>query len=570
MLNNLKLRNKLRAINYALLALVIAFGVFAVNGMGRMRQTAREIDEDWMFTSNLVGELKAAFLDMRVQLLTALSVPELAAEKLRACDARMNDVVELGDKLVAVLVAPAKAPLKAAYQRAIAAYTTERDRFMVALRAGRRDEALTIVRAAGPHVADAMAALDGLSRYHVTGAREASERAAATYSSARQLIFIAIFLFLLASVIGGEFFGRQIASPLIEVTRLAAQVADGDLGKDTMTYQGRDEVGALADAQRRSIATLRGITGELGRVIEATRNGDLDARCDSASYRGAYRALLDDVNVMIAAFGEPIRTATTSADSLASSAEELSSVSHKMEETAKQTSEQAGMVSAASEQVSKTTQSVAAAIEQMNASIREIAKSAAEAARVASSAVKAAEATNGSIARLGESSADIGKVVKVITAIAQQTNLLALNATIEAARAGEAGKGFAVVANEVKELAKETAKATEDISQRIEAIQSDTGLAVSAIGEISTIIGQISDISNTIAGAVEEQSATTSDIGRNVSESARGTAEIAKNVSGVAAAAQDALQNAQHTLTAATALATMSNQLQKAVARYAT
>src|SRR5439155_15096531 len=178
----------------------------------------------------------------------------------------------------------------------------------------------------------------------------------------------------------------------------------------------------------------------------------------------------------------------------------------------------ANVASAAAEQVSRNVTTVSTAAEEMGASIKEIAKNANEAARIATSAVKVAERTNTTVAKLGESSAEIGNVVKVITSIAQQTNLLALNATIEAARAGEAGKGFAVVANEVKELAKQTAKATEDIGRKIVAIQTDTKGAVEAIGRIGAIINQIHDLQNTVASAVEEQTATTNEIGRNVSE----------------------------------------------------
>ena len=204
------------------------------------------------------------------------------------------------------------------------------------------------------------------------------------------------------------------------------------------------------------------------------------------------------------------------AQTLAASSDQLTSSSQAMAANSEETSAQAGTVSAAAEQVSKNVQTVAAGAEEMTASIKEIAKNAHEATRVATSAVKMAELTSATIAKLGESSIEIGKVIKVITSIAEQTNLLALNATIEAARAGEAGKGFAVVANEVKELAKETAKATEDISQKIDAIQGDTNEAVKAIKEIREIIGQVNDISTTIASAVEEQTATTNEIGRNV------------------------------------------------------
>ena len=253
---------------------------------------------------------------------------------------------------------------------------------------------------------------------------------------------------------------------------------------------------------------------------------------------------------------------------LGASAEELTIISQQMAGNAEETATQASVVSSASGEVSKNVSVVAAGSEEMMASIREISKSANESARVARNAVTAAETTNRTIGKLGESSSEIGKVIKVITSIAQQTNLLALNATIEAARAGEAGKGFAVVANEVKELAKETAKATEEIGQKIEAIQTDTRSAVQAIGEIGTIINQINDISNTIASAVEEQTATTNEIVRNVTDASRGVGEIATNISGVATAAQSTTLGATNTQQAAKALSSMAAELRTLVQQF--
>ncbi|WP_166820383.1 methyl-accepting chemotaxis protein [Thalassoroseus pseudoceratinae] len=228
---------------------------------------------------------------------------------------------------------------------------------------------------------------------------------------------------------------------------------------------------------------------------------------------------------------------------VASSITEASNALHtnfqSMAETSEETSQKAEVAAAAGEQASKNVETVAAAAEELSQSIDEIARHVQEASRMTEQAVSESNRTNASINELEGASKQIGEVIKVITSIAQQTNLLALNATIEAARAGEAGKGFAVVANEVKELARQTAKATEEISHKIAAIQTSSGEAIGAITSIGESIRRINEISTTIAGAVEEQTAATSEISRNVAEAARGTAEVSSSITVVASAAEE-------------------------------
>lgn len=263
-----------------------------------------------------------------------------------------------------------------------------------------------------------------------------------------------------------------------------------------------------------------------------------------------------------------LSTATDTTTKITATSEELAAATSQMTTHAEQTSQQAKQVSQGAEQVYKNVQTVAAAAEEMAIGVREIAKNASEAARVATGAVEISQATNDTIKKLGDSSTEIGKVIKVITSIAQQTNLLALNATIEAARAGEAGKGFAVVANEVKELAKETAKATEDISRKIETIQSDTHGAVLAIGEISAIINQINDYQSSIASAVEEQTATTNEISRSVNQAASTSESIARNIGVVAEEAQGTNQNAEEARRSVDELSRLAAKLQQVIAQF--
>jgi methyl-accepting chemotaxis protein len=343
------------------------------------------------------------------------------------------------------------------------------------------------------------------------------------------------------------------------------KIANGDLTATMAKASDQDQIHEWLVMLKENIHAL---VVDASTLAESSAQGRFDRRADVSKHHGDYRTIIEGVNQTLEAIVAPLRATAESASSLASSSEELTAVSQNMAGTAEETAVQANVVSAASEQVSRNVASVASAAEQMQASIREISKNANDSARVAKNAVGMAHGTNDTMKKLGESSREIGNVIKVITSIAQQTNLLALNATIEAARAGEAGKGFAVVANEVKELAKQTAKATEEISQKIEAIQGDTKGAVTAIEEIGAIINQINDISNSIASAVEEQTVTTNEIGRSVTEAAQGVNEIAKNIGGVATSAKNTTQGANDTKTASLDLSQMAARLQASVSKY--
>jgi methyl-accepting chemotaxis protein len=344
---------------------------------------------------------------------------------------------------------------------------------------------------------------------------------AAAYSRARTITLVALILGFVVGAIVCVLVIRLIRQQLTTVAAALDAVAEGDL-TIAAEVRSRDELGAMAEAVNRARDGLR-----------AT-----------------------------------ITALTSGAYTLGEGTQRLTSVTARLAHGAREATSQAGIVAASAGDVSASVQSVAAGSDQMGASIREIAENANSAAQVASSAVSVAQATNDTVAKLGTSSEEIGNVVKVITQIAEQTNLLALNATIEAARAGEAGKGFAVVATEVKDLAQETAKATEDISRRVEAIQADTTQAVEAIAEISRIISEINDYQVTIASAVEEQTATTNEMSRSIGDAADGSSNIAGNINVVHEAVQaqtDALSEADQSVVELTQVA---DELRAVVARF--
>jgi methyl-accepting chemotaxis protein len=366
-----------------------------------------------------------------------------------------------------------------------------------------------------------MSPLDTLTQIeqHDASAIDASGRHSA--DSARTFT-VALVLFGIGAAFGlGLFLARSISRPLGQSVESLDALARKDLTQ-TLDVTASDETGRMATSLNGAIDGLRGALG----------------------------------------------TIDTNAVGLANAAEELSAISTQIGANSEETSAQSNMVAAASEQVTQNVSAVATAVEEMTASIAEISKSATEASSVAAQAVTIAADTNTNVQQLGDSSAEIGNVVKLITSIAEQTNLLALNATIEAARAGDAGKGFAVVASEVKDLATETAKATDEISRRIDEVQRDTTAAVQSIGKITEIITRINDIQTGIAGAVEEQAATTNEIGRSVDEAAKGVNDITQNISSVASAAQDTARGVVSSTQSVRELNRMANDLKQLVGEF--
>ncbi|GAA2327274.1 methyl-accepting chemotaxis protein [Dactylosporangium salmoneum] len=339
-----------------------------------------------------------------------------------------------------------------------------------------------------------------------------------TVHSTRLAVIVLLGVAMVLAVALSLYIGRMIVQPLGRVSRVLRAVAGGDLTQDAGVDQG-DEVGQMAGALRQATSQLRGTVATL-----------------------AEHAVI-----------------------LAAASDELAVTSTQSAAGAEAGARQAGAVAGLADQMSTTIATVAAGATEMGASIREISQSASQAVTVAGRAVEVAGRGGTVMGQLGDSSAEIGNVIKLITSIAEQTNLLALNATIEAARAGDAGKGFAVVANEVKELAQETARATDDIGRRVAAIQSDTSEAVAAIEEIGEIIERINEYQTTIASAVEEQSATTEEMSRSVEEVSATGRQVAETIGSVASSVQLTTAGIGEANRAAGSLAELSGSLRSIV-----
>ncbi|MEV0562315.1 methyl-accepting chemotaxis protein [Dactylosporangium sp. NPDC050588] len=515
-------------ITAALAVALLAGGLVAWAGLaalGTANANATAIYRDNLLPTSMLNTTQGA-LDDEINSLAMMAIATTPAATEAQRQRALGAAKELQDGIDAYQALGMHGPqeqLLAALRQAVTGLHKVRDERLVQAAAA-SDDALyeqAFRGAAAPLVDAANKALDGLAAYERTAAAAAAKRNADQYSSSRGVIVACLVAGCLIAAALGWVTVRRIVGPIRLVGGVLAQMADGDL-TGRLDLDTRDEVGAMAGALNRATQSM----------------------------------------------GAAVRTLGRTSSTLAAAAEQLSGASTQIAASAAQTSDQVAVVASAADEVTRNVHTVSAGSQEMSLSIREISQNANEAALVVGEAVSAARATDATVSKLGESSHEIGNVVKTIASIAGQTNLLALNATIEAARAGEAGKGFAVVATEVKDLAQETARATEDISRRVAGIQADTDTAVTAIRNIGEIIAKINDYQLTIASAVEQQTATTGEMNRGVAEAAGGITEIAASIGSVAAAAQVTTEGVAESQRTSAELARMSHEVRTLVAGF--
>ncbi|MDY7087572.1 MAG: methyl-accepting chemotaxis protein [Actinomycetota bacterium] len=508
----------------AVCLLTVVIGVVGSLRLSETNDRTESMYENNLLAINYVGDVKADVAFARFQLLNML-IADAPADMAKAQDQIDELDADLDRQWTAYQqtgIAGREAQVDA-FAKALQGYRAVRDEQLIPLAMAGDEARFVRVRAANADavIAAMTTALNEIGDIEAASAARSLEESRQAAGQARLLIIGLVVASALLSGLIVLLVSRSIVGPLRRTVAVLAGLADGVLDQ-RLQVGSRDEMGQMGQSLNTALERLTTAMREIG------------------------------VNV----------------ETLASSSEELSAVAKSVNESAERSGSQAQGASSAAEQISVNISTIAAGSEEIGASIAEIARSTSNAAEVAAGAVTTTAQARDILDKLGASSAEIDDVVKLITSIAEQTNLLALNATIEAARAGEMGKGFAVVASEVKDLAQETARATEDISTRVSAIQGDSQAAVTAITAISEVIQQINDSQTAIAAAVEEQTATTAEMSRNVSEVATGSAEISANVSGVAQAAAETTNAAANTEQTSADLALVAGALQTNLARF--
>ncbi|MGI4895293.1 MAG: methyl-accepting chemotaxis protein [Janthinobacterium lividum] len=512
--------------SFLLLAVVmLALGAFAVTRLHTLNDRAGDVYSQGTKPLNAVRNLESGWWQYEYHITLAVA-PGVGPERTAAL--AQTAAQELG-VLQKDTAAALKLPLDSQGKKAVQIFATNLDTFVgLVADASKPGAQVADPVAYGALLGKIFTISDAMSPIlqDASGAAEAeagsqAARAEQAYRSARTTTIIVVVVGFVLSIALAPLISRSVVRPVRRTVDVLDKVAAGDL-RVRVQVSGSDELAHMG-------ASLNNTLDSISSIVEVIDR---------------------------------------SATELTGSNGRLSAVSEKIATSVEATASQAGVVSSSAEEVSRNIGTVATGAGEMGLSIQEISRNASEAASVAANAMAVTEETTRTVTKLGDSSVEIGNVIKVITSIAEQTNLLALNATIEAARAGEAGKGFAVVATEVKELAQETARATEDIAARVRAIQSDTAGAVEAIGRISDVIEQVNGYQTTIASAVEEQDATTTEMSRNVSAAAQTSMDIAATIGGVAQAARTSSAGIQEVRAAAADLARLSDGLREAVSAF--
>ncbi|MGB8840334.1 MAG: methyl-accepting chemotaxis protein [Aliidongia sp.] len=523
------------------LLIVLILGGIGLNRLTTLDDSAADIRDNWLPSTGLAGELLTRAGEVRIQqgryILADQEVDRRAVE--RALERSIADTAEARKGFEAdSTAADDDEPYLREFDRQWTDYLGTNAKILAIGHDGDRKAAAALYSQANITFAAAVEAVKNDLNFNVTEGRKAGNRGADIYASTRIFFLSVLGVAILASVILGWSTVRSVATPIVAITIAMERLARHDLSAEIEGLDRRDEIGAMANA----VAVFKANMIETGRLGEAQRE---------AQQLKEWRATR--ITELNAAFD---RSATGALDLLAAAATELRATSGDMAGTADRTTKQASAVAVAADEAAANVQTVAAATEELAASINEITQQVTKSSTIAGQAVREAERTGLTVTSLLDAAQKIGQVVQLINNIASQTNLLALNATIEAARAGEAGKGFAVVASEVKGLANQTARATEDITAQVLAMQHATQEAVEAIGRIDQTIAEMNEISTSIAAAMEEQGAATQEIARNVDQAATGTSAVSHNISEVIKAAGD-------TGTAAAAVLTAADQLSR-------